>query len=78
MLAQRPKQSAGSHASKQAKKSACFIGGITARRRPRYTIAAILKHHTAQIIPLNRTLVQNAANGRKEPKLADAVKCTDG
>jgi hypothetical protein len=32
-------------------------------------MAAILKHHTAQIIPLNRTLVQNAANGRKEPML---------
>lgn len=30
-------------------------------------MAAILKHHTAQIIPLNRTLVQNAANGWNDP-----------
>ena len=41
-------------------------------------MAAILKHHTAQIIPLNRTLVQNAANGRKEPMLPDAALSTNG
>ena len=41
-------------------------------------MAAILKHHTAQIIPLNRTLVQNAANGRKEPILLDAAPRTNG
>ncbi len=29
----------------------------------------ILKHQTAQIIPLKRTLAQTAANGRKEPKV---------
>ena len=38
-------------------------------------MAAILKHHTAQIIPLNRTLVQNAANSRKEPDAAIVIFC---
>ena len=33
----------------------------------------ILKHQTAQIIPLKRTLAQTAANGRKEPTLIDAA-----
>ena len=41
-------------------------------------MAAIPKHHTAQIIPLNRTLVQNAANGQKEPILPNAAKCENG
>lgn len=33
----------------------------------------ILKHQTAQIIPLKRTLAQTAANGRKEPERPDAA-----
>ncbi len=64
MFAQRPKPSAVFHASKQVKKSAFCIAGTTARRRLRCTMTAIRNHHTAQIIPLNRTLVQNAAKGR--------------
>lgn len=40
-----------------------------ARRSQRYTKTAILKHDAAQFIPLNRTLAQNAANGRNEPNL---------
>lgn len=71
MFARRPKPSVALRVSRLAKKLVCCISGITAKRKQRYTMAAILKHHTAQIIPLNRTLVQNAANGRKEPFLTN-------
>ena len=40
-------------------------------------MAAALKHHSARIIPLNRTLAQNAANGRNEPRVSDAARSTN-
>ncbi len=53
--------------------SDCCIGGITARRRPRYMMMVWLKRQTAQINRLNRTLAQSAANGRNEPLLIHTV-----
>ncbi|CUH76945.1 hypothetical protein TRM7557_01135 [Tritonibacter multivorans] len=37
----------------------------------------ILKHQTAQIIPLKRTLAQTAANGRKKLILSNAACCLE-
>jgi hypothetical protein len=69
MLAQLPKPSALLRASRQAKKLACCTGGIMARRRPRCIKTAWLFRQHSKTKRLDRTLVQSAANGRKEPNL---------
>jgi hypothetical protein len=77
MFAQRLKPSAALRALKQALKLACSINGATAKRRPRCMETACLNLQAAQSNRQNRTLVQMAANGWKEPILQDAAHETD-
>jgi hypothetical protein len=77
MFAQLPKPSALLRASRQAKKLACCTGGIMARRRPRCIKTAWLFRQHSKTKRLDRTLVQSAANGRKEPRTTEAATRTN-
>jgi hypothetical protein len=64
-FAQLRKPSAALHASKQAQKSACYIGGTMARRKPRCIETAWLLRRLSKIKPLDWALVQTAASSWK-------------